>query len=105
MALVSEHPPRPEDRDLDYNAETFPQAAVQACAVEPTLTTSEVRRLAETLSLSQWLKLWQAALAANLGDDAAPKSVIATAVRRRSAASSTTAPLAASPEASSSAES
>lgn len=104
MTLVAQHPPRPQDKGLDYDADAFPEAAVLASCIEPELTPADVERLTEVLSLAQWMKLWNGALAANLGDDAAPKSLIATAVHRLSDASSTTAAREASPEASSLAE-
>lgn len=95
LDLIAEHPPSAEQRDegLDHDPSTFPRAAILASCVEPRLSAEQVEVLENRLNLAQWRQLWQACLAANIGNDSSPKSLAATAVLRRSGASSTTAPL------------
>lgn len=94
-ALLADHPPRDEDRKggADFNADTLPAAAIAACAVEPRISADEAVLLEDAINLAEFEKLWGAVLAANLGANDIPKSLIATAVLRTSAASSTTAAL------------
>lgn len=94
--LVRRHPPRrdaAEDREIGANADTFPDAAIAACAVEPVLTEDQAVRLADALPLGEWRKLWQAVLTVNAGDARPPKSALAAAIgaRLQSERSSTTA--------------
>jgi hypothetical protein len=71
--LLAEHAPRDIDRKrgLDYNAVTFPPAAVAACcdAISPT----DAERLAETLPPAEWNKLWVAVQHLNLVETPHPK--------------------------------
>jgi hypothetical protein len=92
-ALIAEHPPLPEHKDMgsDHNPDTFPPAAMAACAVEPTMTVETAQAMADALNVSQWNRLWSAVLTANLGGGEAPKSAMATVVQQRLAPSSTTA--------------
>jgi len=72
-----ENRPRAQDRDdrLDFNPENFPVALIAASAVSPAISPAESRKLYELLSDSQFGKLWQGAVAVNIGADDAPKSV------------------------------
>lgn len=72
-----ENRPRAQDRDdrLDFNPENFPVALVAASAVQPKISPADARKLYDTLSDSQFGKLWQGAVAVNIGADDAPKSV------------------------------
>jgi hypothetical protein len=101
--LLSQHPPRKQDKadQLDFNPETFPVAAIAACALEPAMTAEQASLLEDRLPLGQFQKLWGAVLDVNLGVSDTPKSVLATAILRMNGASSTSAASAASPEASS----
>ncbi len=62
--LLASKPPRDEDKakGLDFNAETFPIALVQACLVDPALTVPEVEDLVDTVfTQGQWdMLFWQA---------------------------------------------
>lgn len=111
--LMLKHPPRAEDRkaQLPYNAETFPAALIAACAVvvddgetSPMMTEAQANDLCERLSGGQFQKLWNAAIAVNVGDDEAPKSVRPSATTVTNGTSSTTAPPEGSPAPSSSGE-
>lgn len=79
--LAAEHPPRPEDKEegLDYNAETFPLAALVACCVDPVMTLKQAERLVdEVLTQGQWDGLWVAVMLANTRRVDVPKSVSAS---------------------------
>ena len=100
--LAEHHPLKVHKADgLDFNPETFPVAAIAACAVDPPLTQEQAERLADALPLGEFEKLWQSVLAVNLGVSDTPKSVLATAILRTNNGSSTTAAPGASPAASS----
>ena len=100
--LAEHHPLKVHKADgLDFNPETFPVAAIAACAVEPSLTQEQAERLADALPLGEFEKLWQSVLSVNLGVTDTPKSVLATAILRTNNGSSTTAAPGASPAASS----
>jgi hypothetical protein len=103
FALLAEHPPTPEQREEgnDHNPATFPQAAMAACAIDPTMTVETAEAMADRLNLSQWNRLWAAVLTANLAGGEAPKSALATVVAQQLGRFSTTAPPAESLEASS----
>lgn len=70
-------PPTPSqaEKGLQWNPETYCPALVARCAVEPKVDISEAVQLSETLTESQFLKLWQTAAAVNIGADDAPKRV------------------------------
>lgn len=101
--LLAEHPPSPEHREMgsDHNPETFPPAALALSAADPVITLETATAMFDTLNIAQWNRLWNAVLTANIGGGEAPKSAVATAVRRLLAPSSTTAAPEASLEASS----
>lgn len=86
IALIGEHPPREEDTaaGLPFNSETFTPALLAACAVEPEMSDDEAVAVIDRLSPGQFDKVWNALMAVNLGDDAAPKSVLRSAVEAES---------------------
>lgn len=95
LDLLAEHPPTKDQlrqkQGLDHNPLTFPVAAVAASSDEPKLTVAQARALESNLDLSEWEKIWQATLAANLGGDGSPKSVLAGTILRLRERSATTA--------------
>lgn len=100
--LLRAHPPRPEDKGSDHNADTFPIAAVAASVG---VSVEQIDTLAESLPPGEWRKLWDAAVHVNVGPMPHPKVPAGvTALVRRNGASSTSRPSAASPAASSSAD-
>lgn len=84
--LKAAHPPTKEEakRGLDVNMATFPQAAIAACAVEPTVSPAEAEQLTVVLPDGEWGKLWAAVLGVNLGVMDTPKSAAAAAILRAS---------------------
>lgn len=104
--LIDAHPPTEEHRanGLIFNADTFPQALVARCAVRPKITPAQAAQLMDTLSESQFTKLWNAAASVNIGDDAAPKFVRPSRMADEPEPSSDTPLNTPSPEASSSDE-
>jgi hypothetical protein len=97
--LLAQHPPSKEQRretGVDYNPDTFPQAAIQASCADPTLDDEDAAWLVEHLSLGQFRRLWTACLEANVGPGDLPKAR-RTAAPPATASSSTTAPPEASP--------
>mgnify|MGYP001152550309 CR=1 FL=1 len=75
-----EHQPRKEDAPADYNRETFPVAALAACAVAPKMTVEQAGRLVDRLSQGQWDRLWLAILNLNKGEANVPFSAAASAI-------------------------
>lgn len=75
--MLASMPPTPSqaEQGAQFNAETFPVELLHRCAVNPTLSLEDARDLVETLSDSQFRKLWMTAAAVNVGDDSAPKVV------------------------------
>lgn len=102
-SLLGAHPPLKQHKadGLDFNPETFPVAAVAACAVEPAMTPEQAEQVADAIPLGEFEKMWAAVLQVNLGASDVPKSVLATTILRMNGAYSTTAPPEASREASS----
>jgi len=93
LRMIVQHKARKQDRDmqLDFNADTFPQALIAASAVEPEISLEQAEKLVQTLSDSQFGRLWQAAIAVNIGDDSAPKSVRRSSTAAPNGTSSTSA--------------
>lgn len=102
--LVALCPPTPSQRDEGWiwNPDDFPETIISACAVNPTITMAQARELTETLTESQFKKLWNTAIAVNIGDDDAPKFVTSFEPADMGLTSSDTPPSTESPEASSS---
>lgn len=79
--LVSAHPPTKEQRerlgrDLDYNPDTFPVAALAVCLVDPEAdTVEEVQDLKAKLPQAVWQQLWTGCLRANIGVNRVPPSL------------------------------
>lgn len=92
--LLATHPPSEEQRRqfYDHDPDTFPYAAVAASVSDPVMTAEQAVELADRISLGQWVKLWNAVLAVNVGGETIPKSVTASGGPLRSGPSSTTAP-------------
>ncbi len=88
--LLAAHPPRPQDKGLDHNADTFPPAVVAACAKEPALTEDEANQLADVLPVAEWTKLWLGAVGLNVTQTPHPKLQAATELVRANGGSSTT---------------
>lgn len=78
--LVAACPPRPSQADLGlkWDPDRFPYELIARCAVNPTLSVDDVAELCDTLSDSQFQKLWTCAAAVNVGDDSAPKVVMSS---------------------------
>jgi hypothetical protein len=92
--LLAQHPPTAEQRQhgrADFNADTFPAAAVAACALEPTISWTAAVRLEAALNSSQFDLLWGAVIDVNVGGVTSPKSFIAGRTRRPNGGSATTA--------------
>jgi len=72
-----ENRPRSQDREdsLQFNPDNFPPALIAASSQQPDISPAQAQQLYETLSDAQFGKLWQAAIAVNIGADDAPKSV------------------------------
>ena len=85
---MAEHPPREDnqtDRALGLNQDTFFDAAIRACAVEPALDKADWDALDEVLSDAQWNTLANAAWAVNARDVDVPFSQRASRILARSA--------------------
>jgi len=91
--LKAAHPPSAKDRKnrLDFNSDTFPQRLIAACCVEPEISAEQAEQLLSTLTEGQVTKLWNCAIAVNVGADDAPKSVMPSAPADSSETSSSTA--------------
>ncbi len=88
--LLRAHAPTKEqlrqDRSLDHNPETFPDAAMAASCVEPAMSVEDVARLAASplIDVTAWSRLWNACIKANVVDKN-PKSLAAAGlIRHRS---------------------
>lgn len=105
--LKARHIPTSKDRQsgLDFNSETFPPALISASSVSPEISPAQAQTLVETLSEGQLTKLWNTAIAVNVGADDAPKSVMPSAPAASNGTSSSTAAPEGSLAASSSVES
>lgn len=100
--LLAAHPPRPQDKGLDHNEETFPPAVVAACSKSPKMTEEEAVELGDVLPVAEWSKLWLTAVGLNVMPTPHPKLKAATELVLANGASSTTQDPAASPDPSSS---
>lgn len=88
--LLAKHPPGREHKGQDHNPETFPPAALAACAVEPPITVEQATKLADTLPTGEWNKLWLAMIGLNVVAMPHPKLAAATELLRANGRSSTT---------------
>lgn len=89
------HPPRRGVDSLDYNADTFPPAAVALCCDQ--LTEDQAKRLDATLPQGEWDKLWNAVIHLNVVGTPHPKLGAATEIARANGNSSTSRARAAKP--------
>lgn len=88
--LLREHPPRPQDKGLDHNPDTFPLAAVAASCGVPVELVEGFADEGKT-PVGEWRKLWDAAVLVNVGDMPHPKVPASlTALVRPNGRSSTT---------------
>ena len=91
--LLKEHAPSPaqrrENRDLDYNPDTFPFQAMAASCDEPVMTVEQVRRFEASplCDVSAWSDMWNACLRANVVDKVPKSPAAAGVIRRMSGAS------------------
>ena len=87
-ALIAEHPPREDDetdRALGLNQDTFFDAAIRACVVEPDFDDADWDALDEVLSDAEWNTLSNAAWAVNARDVNVPFSQRASRILASSA--------------------
>lgn len=78
--LLKDHKPRPQDHPADFNRETFPTAALAACAVKPRMNTAQAGKLIDAVTTGQWRTLWEAILGLNGGSGDVPFSAAASAI-------------------------
>lgn len=78
--LLAAHPARKEDAPADFNRETFPVAALAACAVHPKMTVEQAGKLVDRISSGQWSRLWLAILNLQQGGGDVPFSAAASAI-------------------------
>lgn len=90
--LLAANAPTDEQRRAghDHNPDTFPVAAVAACAVEPSLSLQQAEKLIDVLPAGEWSKLWVTALHLNISETPHPKLGAATELLRANGRSSTT---------------
>lgn len=87
QALCDRHPPR-KDNQLDffkgYNVEAVQNALVRECLIDPEFKSDDDWKMLEQVCApSQWAALRDAAVEANGGEVAVPKSVLASEVLAR----------------------
>jgi hypothetical protein len=84
--LVVQYPATERDREmgLDFDASTFPIAAVAKTCTSPAMTLAQATTLYERLNGGQWGELWQACLRANVAGADIPFSLAASAILRGS---------------------
>lgn len=91
--LLAANPPTDDqlrsDPGLEFNPDGFPAAAVAASSVDG-LTVEQVTKMRGTVQHSEWAKVWDAVLIANLGVLPNPKSLLAGVVLRQNGGSGTT---------------
>jgi hypothetical protein len=84
--LIRAHPASKKQRDefgrdLEYNPETFPTAAIAASCIDPDgVDEAKVAELLEAWNFSQFQKLWGACIAVNVGDTSVPFSAVGSAL-------------------------
>lgn len=90
--LMAKHPPAKEDarRGLDFDPNTFPQAAIAATCTDPGITPEQSEKLLDVLPQGEWDKLWGAVLTCNVEVALPPKSLLVSAAHLLNAESSPT---------------
>lgn len=83
---LAKHPPRKGVDPLDFNADSFPPAAVALCCDQ--LTADQASRLAASLPQGEWDKLWNAVIQLNVLATPHPKLRAATEIARANGNSS-----------------
>lgn len=103
--LKASCPPTPSqvEAGMQWDPVRYCPALIHRCAVEPVVSIEEAIELSETLTESQFVKLWQTAAAVNIGSDEAPKLVRFSEAEDPPETSSASPMNSVSPEASSSA--
>ena len=81
---MSTHPGR-VGKDEAFNVETFPDAMLAACSVEPEMSLTQVSELADALSNAQFSELFDTAWACNQKSLDVPFSALASRLLRQSA--------------------
>ncbi|MEU7597277.1 hypothetical protein AB0B79_30235 [Streptomyces sp. NPDC039022] len=76
--LVAAHPSK--NRDQAWDPETFPQALLAKCCIEPTMKPEQVADLFEVLNEGQRIELCQAAYDVNAEATSVPFSVSASSI-------------------------
>lgn len=80
--LLVAHPPRPGvAEDGSWNNDTYPNALIAACCIEPVMTVEEVEELNELLNHRQRNELFNAAWGAQVGETRVPSSRAASTSR------------------------
>jgi hypothetical protein len=94
--LAERHPATAEqlqaNRYLEFNPDTFPQAAIALSCHDPALTEDDADWLREHLPRAEFDRLFQAVITVNVGGSSIPKSVTAIVDKLASELSSTTPP-------------
>lgn len=83
MQLLADHPPREGnqfDKGLGLNSETFYDALVTKCLVEPELSAEELAAVLDVLTAAQFDRLTASAWALNSGDVSVPFSQTASLI-------------------------
>jgi len=81
--LLRQHPPdRQKHRGYAHNPDTFPPAAVAACATDPMISETQAVTMFATLASAEWTKLWVAVVGLNELETPHPKLVAATDLLR-----------------------
>lgn len=84
--LLRVHAPSAEDRRAghDTNPKTFPQAAVAACAVAPTISLTQAEGMRKSLHNAEWNKLYLTVIGLNVTATPLPKMAAASELLRAS---------------------
>lgn len=93
VALQGEHPPS-EDEKAQGNVTspvTWEPAVISACAVEPTMTVDQAKRMRDVVAATEWAQMLDAITRLHQGGPG-PKSRLLSVLRRASAVSSASQP-------------
>lgn len=69
-AIREEHPPREQDTELGipFNGDTYPQALIAACSIDPVMEVAQVLRLFDALTAAEISRLFGAVEGLNAGE-------------------------------------